>query len=119
MRVAMLATAAMNISVAAMFLPSSRILRTTAGFPADAPAIYLLTVALFVFLFGVGYLYTGFSGVGERLFIAVAAVGKLGFVLLVVGTWMTGSLPPRAPAIASADLFFSVLFFYWLATSRP
>ncbi len=118
MRTALFATAVMNISVAALFLPAARILRTTAGFPADAPPIYLLTVALFVALFGAGYFYTAISGHAERMFITLAAFGKLSFVLLLVASWLGGSLPLRAPLIGSADLLFSVLFFYWLFTSR-
>ena len=118
MRVALFATAAMNIAAAAGFLPAAAIFRTTAGLPADAPPIYLRTVALFVGLFGLGYLYTAVRGRDERLFIAISAVGKLGFVALVLAGWAEGSLPLRAPVVAAPDLLFSLLFFYWLGTSR-
>jgi hypothetical protein len=118
MRAALFATAVMNLAAAAAFRPAAAILRTTAGFPADAPPIYLRTVALFVGLFGLGYLYTAVRGRDERLFIAIAAVGKLGFVALVGAGWAEGSLPLRAPVVAAPDLVFSCLFFYWLRTSR-
>jgi len=118
MRVALFATAVMNLAAAAAFRPAAAILRTSAGLPADAPPIYLRTVALFVGLFGLGYLYAAMKGRGERLFIALSAVGKLGFVLLLVAGWLEGSLPLRAPVLAAPDLFFSLLFFYWLRTSR-
>lgn len=118
MRAALFATAVMNLAAAMAFRPAAAILRTTAGLPADAPPIYLRTVALFVGLFGLGYLYTAVRGRDERLFIAISAVGKLGFVALVVAGWAEGSLPLRAPVVAAPDLVFSLLFFHWLRTSR-
>jgi len=118
MRVALFATAAMNLAAAAAFLPAAAIFRITAGLPADAPPIYLMTVALFVGLFGLGYLYTATRGRDERLFIALSALGKFGFVSLLVLGWLGGSLPLRAPVVAAPDLVFSLLFFYWLRSSR-
>jgi hypothetical protein len=79
----------------------------------------LYTVGLFILLFGVGYLWSAVTGQGERLFIAIAAAGKLGFVTLVTTLWLDGELPARAPLAASPDLIFGALFAVWLFGARP
>jgi hypothetical protein len=114
MRTALYATAVMNLAAAISFLPGAAALRAQVGLPAEAPPVYLLTVALFVGLFGVGYFWAAYTARGERIFITMAALGKLGFFSLLVWYWMEGSLPLRAPVLGSADLVFSMLFFAWL-----
>lgn len=114
MRTALYATAVMNLGVAFLFLPAAASLRELSGFPPDAPAVYLLTVGLFVGLFGVGYLGMAMRGTAEPLFLGVCAAGKLAFFSLLVGLWVAGSLPVRAPAIGSADLVFGAMFVAWL-----
>src|SRR5262245_66621990 len=103
MRRALFATAALNIAVAGAFLPPAEPLRVLAGFPAGAHPFYLLTVGLFVFLFGLGYLWTAVAGRGDRLFITLGALGKASFVALLVALWAAGDLPLRAPVLGSAD----------------
>src|SRR5712672_1500742 len=56
MRRALFATAGMNILAALGFLPGATAVRALAGLPQDGQPLYLLTVALFVGLFGLGYL---------------------------------------------------------------
>src|SRR5689334_22087402 len=114
MRRALFATAVMNLLAAVGFLPAATSVRTTMGLPAGEHPIYLATVALFVALFGVGYLWSAVTARGERLFITLAAVGKLSFVSLLVGFWLAGTLPAAAPIAGSADLVFALLFFTWL-----
>lgn len=117
MRVALLATGIMNVTVAFVFWPAGPFLRELLGFP-DGSAIYRATMALLVLLFGVGYLRCASSSRPERLFVSLAAAGKTGFVLLVTGFWLAGELPWRAPLIASPDLLFAILFFRWLSSSK-
>jgi hypothetical protein len=114
MRTALFATAAMNIGVAFLFLPVAASMRELSGFPAEAPAAYLLTVGLFVMLFGVGYLGMAVRGTADPLFVAICAAGKLAFFALLLGLWLAGLLPFRAPAIGSADFVFGGLFAAWL-----
>ena len=114
MRRALLATAVMNIGAAIAFFPAVHGLRSLAGFPEDGPPIYLATVSLFVLLFGLGYLWVGLSGRDERLFLSMAAAGKISFVALLVAYWLAGDLPVGAPLAALGDLFFGVLFLKWL-----
>ncbi len=118
MRRTLFATAVMNLLVAAAFVPAGATLRAVAGFPEAGHPFYLLTVGLFVLLFGLGYLWAAVTGRADRLFIAVAAAGKLSFVALLVGLWVAGTLPTRAPVLGMADLVFAMLFLRWLLSVR-
>ena len=118
MRTALYATGVMNLVAATGFLPASRGVREMMGLPADSHPLILMTVALFVGLFGAGYLSAARAGRAERLFITISAFGKLGFVTLLVWYWTQDVLPLRAPVLGSADLVFSLLFFTWLLGSR-
>jgi hypothetical protein len=114
MRNALFATAVMNLIAGIAFLPPASGMRARLGLPAGGDPFYLCLVALFVALFGIGYLWVAVANRPERLFIAIAAIGKLGFFLLVVGFWLAGSLPVMALPGGAADLVFVVLFFQWL-----
>ena len=114
LRIAMLATAVMNAGAALLFLPAAAPLRAFAGLPAEAPAVYLATVMLFVLLFGAGYLYVGLTGHADPLFVGLSAVGKLSFVTLLVGFALAGAVTWRAPMVAGGDLVFGVLFLRWV-----
>ena len=114
MRTALFATAAMNLLVAFLFVPAAGAMRGLAGFPPEAPSVYLLTVGLFVGLFGLGYLGMAVRGTADPLFMAICAAGKLAFFSLLVGLWIAGALPARAPVIGSADFFFGAAFAAWL-----
>jgi hypothetical protein len=114
MRRALFATAGMNIFAAAVFLPAAASVRALAGLPEGGHPLYLVTVAMFIFIFGLGYLWAAATGRADRLFIAIAAGGKLTFFTLLVCFWAADSLPLRAPILGSADLFFGTLFVTWL-----
>lgn len=114
MRGAMFATAGMNILGAAAFVPSARALRAIAGMPEGDHPLYLATVSMFVLIFGLAYLWAAVAGRAERLFVAVAAAGKLSFFALLVWFWAIGALPIRAPLAGTGDLIFGVLFLRWL-----
>jgi hypothetical protein len=117
MRTALYATGVMNVLAAGAFLPPAGAVRAVAGFPEGDHPLYLATVAMFVLLFGLGYLSAAVTGRADRLFLGVAAVGKLSFVALVASFWLAGALPPLAAALASADLPFGALFLGWLYTN--
>jgi hypothetical protein len=114
MRTALFATAVMNLVVAAAFLSPAAAFRSLLGLPEAEHLFYRTTVGLFVALFGLGYLWSAVVGRGERLFLGLAAVGKLSFFTLLVGCWASGALPFRAPLAGTADLVFGALFLRWL-----
>jgi hypothetical protein len=117
MRNALFATAAMNLLAALGFLPAGGALRGLAGLPAGGHPLYLSIVAIFVVLFGLGYLWCAVAGRADPLFIALAAAGKISFVALLVWYWASGELPLRAPLVASPDLLFGGIFLKWLLGS--
>jgi hypothetical protein len=118
MRGALFATTAMNLVGAAAFVPSARALRVLAGLPEGGHPLYLATVCMFVLLFGVAYLWTAVVGRTDRLFITVAAAGKLSFFTLLVWFWVFGALPLRAPLLGTGDLIFGILFVRWLSSAQ-
>ena len=118
MRRALFATAGMNAFGAMLFLPPAQPMRALIGMP-EAPALYLVMMALFVGLFGVGYLWAALAGRSDRLFVTLGAAGKLGFFATCVWLWLAGDLSALAPLLASGDLFFGVLFVAWLAGVSP
>jgi hypothetical protein len=118
MRRALLATGVMNVAASFGFVPAAAPVRAFAGLPESAPPVYLLTIGMFILVFGLGYLWLGVTGRADRLFIAISALGKLTFFALLAGFWAAGGLPARAPAFGAADLFFATLFIAWLLGSR-
>jgi hypothetical protein len=116
---ALLATGVMNLLASVAFLPPAGALRAVFGFPVDSHPLYLATVSMFVGLFGAGYLAGALTGRVDRVFLTIAAIGKLGFFALVAGLWATGALPAQAVFGGSADLLFAALFFKCLYDARP
>lgn len=118
MRGAMFATAAMNLVGAIAFFPMAEALRNAGGLPNDGHPIYRATVGAFVFIFGLAYLWAGIKGEADRLFVAVAAAGKLAFFTLLAWFWSTGSLPLKAVLAGGGDLLFGTTFLIWLFRNR-
>ena len=114
MRNTLFAAAALNLSVAPAFLPAAQGVRELAGLPRGEDPLYLSTIGMFVLIFGLGYLWSAASGRVDRIFIGVAAMGKLSVVALLLGFWALGSLPARAALTGIPDLIFGLLFVRWL-----
>jgi hypothetical protein len=118
MRGTMLATALMNLVGALAFLPSAQALRTLGGFPNEAHPLYFTTVGLFIFIFGLAYLWVAVTGRAAPLFISVAAAGKLGFFALLALYAGLGLLPAKAVLSGLGDLLFGLIFLFWLLRRR-
>ena len=114
MRVALAATAVMNLVGAAIFAPLSTLAHDLGGFPAGAHPLYAWTVAEFIGFFGVGYGWCAWTGSAPRLFVALGAAGKLAFFATLLAFFAQGELPARAVAFGSADLWFGLAFLFWL-----
>ena len=114
MRVALGATAVMNLVGAAVFAPLSTLAHDFGGFPAEVHPLYAWTVAEFIGLFGVGYGWCAWTGSAPRLFVAIGAAGKLAFFATLVAFFVAGALPVRSVSFGSADLGFGLAFLFWL-----
>jgi hypothetical protein len=119
LRRAFLATAVMNVCGALLFLPFAAPVRALVGVPPGEHAVYLVTLAMFVLLFGVAYGYAGWTGRADELFVALAVAGKLSFVAILVAFWLAGSVAFTAPLSAAGDLVFGLLFLTWLVSGAP
>lgn len=118
MRRALFATAVMNAGGAVLFLPPAQPLRALVGMP-EAHPLYLITVSMFVAVFGAGYLWTALAGRADRMFITLSAIGKLVFFATLTWLWLTGELSMLAPLLGAGDLVFGVLFVVWLSGASP
>jgi hypothetical protein len=118
MRRVMLAAAVLNTLGALTFIPSFTGLRAQGHLPNDAHPVYLWMIALWIFFFGVAYLYLGLTGKVEKVFVAVGAAGKLSFFGLLLGFALAGGLPIQAALSGIGDLIFGTIFTVWLWRTR-
>ena len=118
MRRAFLATAAMNMVGALTFAPPVTTIRETFSLPNQAHPFYLWIISIWIFAFGLCYLWLGITGRQERLFVVIAAVGKLSFVALLFGYALAGEIPLLTAFSGLGDLFFGIVFIAWLLKMR-
>lgn len=112
-RIALFATAAMNLLGAFAFVPANPAGREQFGFP-EAHPLYLWILAAWIFAFGLCYLWMAIKQRREWLFIAIGAIGKLSFFGILLILAITGELPMRAVLGGFGDFIFGILFIVWL-----
>ena len=112
----LLACAALNFGGAALFAPPCTALRAAMGLP-EAPATYLWILALWILVFGLGYLDIARKRRFEPTFLAAGAAGKATFSLLLITGWLDGELPARAALGSLSDLLLAGVF-VWLIVRR-
>lgn len=117
LRRALGATAVMNLSGSAAFLPFAEPLRAAFGLP-PAHAMWTLTVGIFIFSMGLGYARLAWTGREERVFVGVAAIGKALFASVLLSMTFAGELPWSAAAAGVPDFAFAALFAWRLAATR-
>lgn len=108
----------MNMAGAVMFVPSVHFLREFGGLPEAGNPFYSLILSLWIFLFGVFYLRLAFAKTPERFFVAIGALGKSSFAILLAVLALTGELPLRAAFVGIGDLIIAVIFAVWLYQPR-
>lgn len=114
MKRALIATAVMNVFGALLFVPPVTFFRKFFGFPADTHPLYLWIISLWIFFFGICYLWLGLTERREPLFLAIAAAGKISFSLLLIIYAAGGEIPAMAAASGLLDLFFGLFFIGYL-----
>ena len=117
-RTALIATFFLNMAGTLVFLPPFRGLREFGGLPEAGNPLYAWTIALWIFFFGIGYLWLAFSKTRLSLFVLVGALGKSSFAILLAVLALIGELPIRAAFSGLADLFIAAIFFVWLLKTR-
>jgi hypothetical protein len=115
MRIALLATGVMNIFGAALFAPMFPQLRELNGLPNASHPLYLWIISIWILAFGLCYLWLGYTGRREVLFLVIGAIGKLSFSFLLIIYWLFGELPAMTAVSGLLDLFFALLFLYWVS----
>ena len=113
-RRALWATAFMNLGAGLIFAFPGSMLGQVAGLPADTPALYRGTVALFVILFGGTYAWLARQLHINRPMVGLGAIGKAAFFTLTAGLWLFDAVPARLVLVAAGDIVFAGLFFRWL-----
>lgn len=117
-KISLITTFFMNIVGALTFIPSFRALREFGGLPEAGNAFYSLILALWIFFFGIFYLRLAFAKTPERFFVAIGALGKSSFAVLLAVLAVIGELPLRAAFAGIPDLIIAVIFFAWLSQTR-
>lgn len=117
-KLSLLTTFFMNMAGAVMFIPQLRFLREFGGLPEAGNSFYSIIIALWIFFFGVLYLLLYFSERKERFFVAIGALGKFSFAVLLAALAFTGELPLRAAFAGLPDLVIAAVFFAWLYKTR-
>jgi hypothetical protein len=108
------AAAALNLGGAIVFLPSSHRLRALAGLPEAGHELFYWTMAIWVAVFGAACLAQAITGRVDRTLVAVVAVAKLAFAVVVAVLCLDGRLPPRAALAAAGDFALGTAMVAWL-----
>lgn len=108
-RVGLLASGPLNFFGAVLLSPPGHRLREVFGFP-DGPPLYLWVLSLWVFAFGVAYVYVGVTNRRERGVLALGAWGKAVFFGLVAVAAQRGEVSTLAAVGALPDLVLALVF---------
>lgn len=117
MRNTLFATAFVNLLGALTFIPQFRMLRDQSQLP-NAHPLYLWIISIWIFAFGIGYLWMALTRRADKIFIAVGAAGKISFFALLVCFAIAGELPISTAFSAVVDLVIGIIFIAWLWKRR-
>jgi len=117
LRVALAASAVMNLAGAVTFLPFVSRGRDLIGVP-DAPGFYLWILSTWVLAFGVAYLHQALTGRGNSAVLGLGAVGKVSFGLALVAAAWDGPRATAALVSAAPDIMLAAWFALWLWQRR-
>lgn len=117
-RFTLLATAIMNLAGAVIFALPIYNQGGTSDLPQNVHPLYLLIISSWILIFGVAYFWMAVTAKPERLFIAVAAAGKLTIALFFFLYWIKGDLPLTILSAGVGDILFAIAFIYWLFQTK-
>lgn len=109
LRWSLLASGPLNLLGASIFCPPATALRAVLGLP-EAPPFYQWTLSLWVLAFGVAYAHAGRTGRPDRSLLALGAVGKTVFVVLLSSMAARGEVPATTALASLPDLLLAAVF---------
>ena len=107
-----------NLGAAYMVARPGAWLGQQLGLPAAADPLYAALAAYMVGLFGCVYAWLALQPTPPQPLLAVAALGKLGLFVVLVGLWLLAGASSRLVAVGALDLMFAALWLWWLANAR-
>lgn len=113
MKVTLYVSFIFNTLGAITFAPPFPALFALTSLPAAHP-LYMWMISLWIFAFGIGYLWMALTNRPDKIFIAVGAFGKFSFFALIAFFSLSGTLPMAAISSGLGDLALSLIFAYWL-----
>lgn len=117
MRYALFATVPVNLLGAMIFAPPFPALRTQFALPEPHP-FYLWVLSGWIFFFGCCYLAMAVTQRRDRIFVAIGALGKGLFSIMLMVYSLIGTIPMFTAVSGLLDLAFAVIFITWLLTTR-
>jgi hypothetical protein len=106
-----------NLIAAYMLAVPASALGQFIGFPVSVPLIYSILLSFMVAAFGFVYAWLAMQPQIDRPLLTVSSIGKSGVFVILLVLWLTGNAPGRGVFLASGDLAFATLWFWWLLTS--
>ncbi|MBD2345607.1 hypothetical protein H6G18_15820 [Anabaena subtropica FACHB-260] len=113
-RYVLISTAIFNLFGAVIFALPIFGQEKLSALPQNTHPLYLWIISSWIFILGVAYLWLAFADKPEPLFIAVAAAAKLAIALIFFTFWMLGELKFSFVLSGCVDLFYAMVFIYWL-----
>lgn len=117
-RLTLLATSILNLAGAVVFALPIYNPGGTSDLPQNVHPLYLSIVSSWILIFGIAYFWMAVTAKPERLFIAVAAAGKLTIGFFFFWFWIKGDLPLTILLAGIGDILFAIAFFYWLFQTK-
>ena len=81
------------------------------------PTVWFHITAAIVVVFGYAYARIARDPVKYRSYVALGAIAKLAFVVVIYGHWLNGTVPGPVALLVTADLVFALLFGAYLRSS--
>lgn len=85
------------------------------GLPAVVPPVYTALLSFMVLGFGLAYAWLAMQASIHRPLLAFGAMGKAGVFVILFALWLAGRSSGRVVLLASGDLAFASVWFWWLS----
>ncbi|MGI9293061.1 MAG: hypothetical protein ACR2PS_03690 [Pseudomonadales bacterium] len=117
-RITLWLTFPFNLFAAYLFAFPSSSLGQLAGLPQEVEPVYAGMCALLIALFGFTYAWLARQPNIDQPILFLGAAGKSCVFILAAVMWLLGSVSGRLAALATGDLVFALLWFWWLYSQR-